>query len=98
MLSLAATDLHRGRFVILAEPIPAGAIGSAWVAGACPVQVDVTDASHVWADVKDDYTASRSPMSRSERSDSTSKAEVSVMSCWFQGSLRGTLSRLGVVR
>ncbi len=38
------TDEHMGRFVILFEPIPAGEMGRAYVAGVCPVRVTVTSA------------------------------------------------------
>jgi len=34
----AWTD-HRGRFVVLAEPLPINAIGSAWASGVCPVRI-----------------------------------------------------------
>ncbi len=45
---------HTGRFVVLLEPIAAGAIGKAVVSGVCPVQVDVQKEEDQWADVKDD--------------------------------------------
>jgi len=44
---------HTGKFVVLAEPIPASGLGRAYVAGACPVQIDVKDESHLYADVTD---------------------------------------------
>ena len=50
----AAAD-HTGRFVIVLEPIPAGEIGFALVSGVCQVRVDVTNAGHGFADVKDGY-------------------------------------------
>lgn len=43
-----------GRFAILAEPISDGRIGRGWVSGVCPVQVDVLDASHRYADTEAD--------------------------------------------
>lgn len=46
------TAAHRGRFVVCLEPIAAGAIGRAWIAGVCQVQVDITDAAHTHCDVK----------------------------------------------
>ncbi|HOD83731.1 MAG: hypothetical protein BWX88_05113 [Planctomycetes bacterium ADurb.Bin126] len=49
----AAAD-HTGRFVVLLEPIAAGAIGKAVVSGVCPVQVDVQKEEDEWADVSDD--------------------------------------------
>jgi len=51
-------DAHRGRFAVLLEPIPAGSLGLATVAGLCHVQVDVSDEGQVWADVKDADAAS----------------------------------------
>ena len=47
------TEDHRGRFVILLEPIAAGAIGRALVQGLVPVKVDVADEDHEFADVAD---------------------------------------------
>ena len=44
---------HLGNFVILQEPIQAGKIGSAWIAGVCPVQIDMINTSHEFADVAD---------------------------------------------
>ena len=37
-------EAHRGRFVILAEPLAAGAVGRAYAAGVCPVKVNFTSA------------------------------------------------------
>ena len=42
---------HEGRFVIAAEPIRSGEIGSAYADGVCQVQVNVTDASHDYAEI-----------------------------------------------
>jgi hypothetical protein len=42
---------HAGKFVIMLEPLAAGSIGQALVVGVCPVQVNVTDANHGFADV-----------------------------------------------
>jgi len=47
---------HLGRFVILAGPIAAGAIGPAWLDGICPARVDVDDADHPFCDIKDAST------------------------------------------
>jgi hypothetical protein len=44
---------HLGRFAVLLEPAPAGALARACVAGVCPAQVDVTDTAHQYADIKD---------------------------------------------
>ena len=46
-------DDHEGRFVIVAAPIADGRIGLARVHGVSWVQVDVTDAGHQYAEVKD---------------------------------------------
>jgi len=51
-------DVHRGRFAVLLEPIRDSGLGLATVAGLCHVQVDVTDETHQWADVKDADTVS----------------------------------------
>ena len=48
---------HRGRFVILAEPLKDGCIGSAYVTGVCPVKLDVVDEDHARAEVKDGDTS-----------------------------------------
>lgn len=40
-----------GRFVICAGPIPNGTIGTAWCSGICPVQINVTNEYHSYADV-----------------------------------------------
>jgi hypothetical protein len=42
---------HYGKFCILAEPIDDNAVGRAYVAGACPVQVNVINAEHEFADI-----------------------------------------------
>ena len=44
---------HLGKFVILQEPIQAGKIGSAWIAGVCPAQINIGHSSHKFADVAD---------------------------------------------
>jgi hypothetical protein len=43
------TEDHAGRFAILLDPIEAGEIGRALLAGVCPCQVDVTDEEHRYA-------------------------------------------------
>jgi hypothetical protein len=48
---------HAGRFVVLAEPVAAGAIGRAFVDGVCPVRVEMDDESHGFADVAAGVTA-----------------------------------------
>jgi hypothetical protein len=42
-----------GRFVITAEPIGIDAIGGAYVAGFTPVQINIIDEGHNFADIKD---------------------------------------------
>jgi len=44
---------HFGKFVILLEPLKDGAIGRGLIDGVCPVQINMLDAGHKWADVKD---------------------------------------------
>ncbi len=41
---------HAGRFVILLEPLPAGAIGRACIDGVCPVRVEIGDDDHGYAE------------------------------------------------
>jgi len=49
---------HRGAFVVLLEPIAAGAIGRAMIQGAVPVQVDFADTDpNTWADIADGVAA-----------------------------------------
>ncbi len=53
--SLPSSTTHAsGKFAILAEMIVAGKIGQAYVSGTCQVQINITDESHAFADVKDD--------------------------------------------
>ena len=51
--------LHKGKFVILGEPLAAGAIGRAYAAGVCPMKIDVPDEDHEWryAEIADGVTA-----------------------------------------
>jgi hypothetical protein len=44
---------HKGKFVICLDAIKNGQIGRAWVSGVSAVQIDITDASHEFCDVKD---------------------------------------------
>ncbi len=45
-------DKHTaGRFVICAEPIPAGQIGKAFASGVCPVMISVGKEQHTYADI-----------------------------------------------
>lgn len=50
------TASHLGKFVLLCQPLPSGAIGWAWVAGACVVKVDFGYDGQPYADVKDGDT------------------------------------------
>jgi hypothetical protein len=43
---------HSGKFVICAEPIKYGEIGTAYISGVVPVKIDVTDTAHTFAAVK----------------------------------------------
>jgi hypothetical protein len=47
-----------GRFVVLAEPVASGQMGSGWIAGVCQVQVNITQESHCYADVTHGSTSS----------------------------------------
>lgn len=48
---------HRGKFCVTLDPALSGMLARAYLVGVCPVQVDVTDVGHQWADVTDgDYT------------------------------------------
>jgi len=54
---------HLGAFVVLLEPIAAGAVGRAMVQGAVPVQVDFTDTDpNTWADISDGVAANLKAM------------------------------------
>ncbi|MFZ5832408.1 MAG: hypothetical protein ACOY3P_20165 [Planctomycetota bacterium] len=46
-------DHGDGRFCVLLDDLPAGAIGPAAVAGCVQVQIDMDDADHKYADIKD---------------------------------------------
>jgi hypothetical protein len=43
---------HTGKFVIAAEPIASGQIGTAFITGVCVAKVEITSANDVYADVK----------------------------------------------
>jgi hypothetical protein len=44
------TSEHAGRFVILLEPLGAGSIGRACIDGVCPVQIEIEDEAHSYAE------------------------------------------------
>jgi len=46
-------DEHTGKFVVLIEPLAAGAVGKGCVSGVCQVRVNVTDVDHEFAEVAD---------------------------------------------
>jgi len=48
---ITPTSSHRGKFVILMDPVPADGIARAWVAGTCAVLVNVIDEDHSCADI-----------------------------------------------
>jgi hypothetical protein len=48
---LPYTSLHKGRFVVLLEPIADGGLGKAVVSGVVQVHIDVSNADHQFADV-----------------------------------------------
>lgn len=47
-------ELHTGKFAVLLEPLAQSEIGRAFISGLAIVQVDVLDADHGWAEMKDD--------------------------------------------
>lgn len=49
---------HLGRFVVLQEPLRSGMIGQGLISGVTPVQLNVIDDEHEWADVEHDETDS----------------------------------------
>ncbi len=52
--SLPSVDYHSGgRFAVLARPAAAGKVAAAYVSGICLVKVDITDQSHLYADIID---------------------------------------------
>lgn len=56
--AIPATASHsNGRFAILAEPIPNGEYGRAYISNLAAVQINVTDANHSFADITDATTA-----------------------------------------
>ena len=42
---------HDGKFAILWEPLKVGTLGLAWIFGVCQAQINVTNASHGYADI-----------------------------------------------
>lgn len=46
------TANHAGQFVVLLEPLKAGAIGRAWVSGVCPARVHMSAAWHTHVDIE----------------------------------------------
>jgi hypothetical protein len=58
---------HAGRFIILAEPLAAGAMGRAWAHGVCPTKLDVQNEAHGYADVADSLTTLRTATTGSAR-------------------------------
>jgi hypothetical protein len=46
------TTDHTGKFLVCLEPIATGKVGRAWIAGVCQVQVDITDTTHRFCDVR----------------------------------------------
>jgi len=49
-------DEHVGKFVVLIEPLAAGAVGKGCVSGVCQVRVNVTDEDHEFAEMADSKT------------------------------------------
>jgi len=53
LTGVTPTTDHRGRFVVLLEPLRGGVLGRAVVTGPAPVQINVNHEDHGWADVKE---------------------------------------------
>lgn len=51
------TLTHRGKFVVCLDPLAAGAIGRAWIAGVCAAKVEVTHDDDRFAEVLDGENA-----------------------------------------
>jgi len=54
---IPADPTHVGKFAVLREPIPSGAIGQAMIAGVTAARVNFTDADHGYAEVADGVSA-----------------------------------------
>jgi hypothetical protein len=78
------SDHAQGKFVICSEPIGKGKIGLAWASGTCQVQINVNDANHLFATVKDNDAAML---------DSAASGPISIL--WKQA---GTGTRWAIVR
>jgi len=50
---MPSEDEHAGKFVVLIEPLAAGAVGKGCVSGVCQVRVNVTDEDHRFAEVSE---------------------------------------------
>ena len=50
---------HFGRFVVLLDPLKQSKIGRAWVSGTCPVQIEIEDECHQFADIKENESAGK---------------------------------------
>ena len=48
--------VHEGRFVIIAGPLKPGSLGSAWISGVCPANVELADADDRYVDIQDGVT------------------------------------------
>jgi len=48
---------HQGRFVVLLEPVAAGALGRAKISGVCPAQIYIVSEGHACADVENNQPA-----------------------------------------
>jgi len=59
--AVSLTSDHKGKFCILLQPLAAGAIGLACVAGVCPAQVNITEAKHSCADISDEGEVASCP-------------------------------------
>lgn len=68
VLGTTPAAAHVGKFVVCLDPLATNAIGRAWIAGVCHVQVDVAGDAHQFCDVlQNDKTKLRSRSSGSSR-------------------------------
>ncbi len=56
--AVTPTAQHRGRFVVLLEPLAGGRIGKAWLSGVCPARINVLEDWHSHADIQEGDSSS----------------------------------------
>lgn len=83
---VAPDGSHRGKFLVLLDPLKDGKIGRAWASGVCPAQIELVDPSHRYCDVIDGDTSKL-------RSCGTGTASI-----LYPGSAGGSGDEWGVIR